>query len=40
MIDLGDGERIPTLEDVILLLEQSPNMLLNLELKDKLTEKE
>lgn len=33
--DLGGGERIPALEDVILLLEDSPNTLLVIELKDK-----
>lgn len=32
-IDLGGGERIPTLEEVLLLCEQSPYMVLNLEMK-------
>lgn len=36
MIDIGDDEKIPTLEEVIKLCQQSPNMLLNIELKGPL----
>ena len=37
-IDLGEGERIPTLEALIQLCQYSPNMLLNIELKGPLDE--
>ena len=30
---MGDGERIPTLESVIKLCQNTPNMLMNIELK-------
>ena len=32
-IDLGEGERIPTLEALIILCQNRPNMLMNIELK-------
>lgn len=35
-IDLGEGERIPTLESLIELCQESPQMLLNIELKGPL----
>lgn len=38
-IDLGQGERIPTLESLIMLCMDSPSMLLNIELKGPLTAK-
>lgn len=39
MIDLGDGEVVPTLEDVIKLFEFSPKILLNIEIKGPMTRK-
>ena len=35
-IDVGEGERIPQLEELIILCQDSPNMLLNIELKGPL----
>ncbi len=37
-IDLGQGQRIPSLEDVIKVCKKAPKMLLNIELKGPLTE--
>ena len=37
-IDIGEGERMPTLEELLQLCQSSPSMILNIELKGPLNE--